>query len=178
MSPDDHAQLIPLKKLMHDIWPELNNIARPLRIPHGIRDNPQLRIRLRGIRPQYIQHNLLLMRTHLMVDLQRPLNIRNVIDRLDRRANPPVQTQYLILNDRSQRQPIKQPVHSPEDGGFVLGVFHAFLGTLITETEAAVDLVVLVVASDEVDLFGEEGFEGEQEADGLEGVAATVHEIT
>jgi hypothetical protein len=34
-----------------------------------------------------------------------------------------------------------------------------------------------VVAADEVDLFGVDAFEGEEEADSLEGVAAAVHEI-
>lgn len=178
MCPDDHTQVVLLQEALHPVRPELHDVARLGRVPQVVREDPQLAVRVRGVRPQDVQHYLRLLVLHLVHHLQRPADVLDVFQGVQRRPDPPVQAEYLVLDEGCEGEPVEELVDPIEDGPLVFGVLLNLFCALVLEAEVDVDLAVLVVAPDEVDLLGVEALEGEQEADGFEGVAAAVHEVS
>ena len=78
-----------------------------------------------------------------------------------------MQTDYFILHLSSQGKPVKKTVDSHKNWSFIVRILLYLLCALVSESEIYVDLAVLVVSSDQVNLFGIQAFEGQQQANGL-----------
>ena len=84
----------------------------------------------------------------------------------------------LVLNESSEGEPVKEPIKSGKDRKLVLRFLIKFISTLVPEAKVDVDLAILVVSPDQVHLLGVDALEGEQEADSLKGVVASINKIS
>lgn len=79
-----------------------------------------------------------------------------------------MQTNYFILHNSSQWQIIKNLVDFTENRIIVRTVFIQPALTLVKESEAIVDALVFVVASQQMYLFGISEFQSQQQSNGFQ----------
>ena len=125
--------------------------------------NSEIVVGVGGIRPQYIKHYLGLLILNFMHNFQRSFDILNILKSIERGSDSPMKTQNLILNKSGKRQPVEQPIQPGKNRSLIFRFFLQFISAFISKSKIDVDLAVLVVASDEMDLFGVDAFEGEEE---------------
>ena len=120
--------------------------------------NTQLTVRLSGIRPKNVEHNLRLVVLHLVHHLKRSIYLLNVLKSVQRGSDTAVQTEDLVLDESSQRQPVKQFVYAGEHRILTFRLLLDFLCTFIPEAKINVYLTVLVIATNEVHLLRVDAF--------------------
>lgn len=174
---DDHVEVIFGQEALHPVWAELDDVSGLGGVAQVVCIDAQLAVGLGGVGPEDVEDHLGLVVLHLVHDLEGAADLLDVLEGVEGGADAAVQAEDLVLDEGSQGQPVEQLVDAGEDRVLALGLLLDLLCALVPEAEVDVDLAVLVVAADEVDLFGVDALEGQQEADGLEGVAAPVHEV-
>ena len=70
-----------------------------------------------------------------------------------------MKAKYLFLCHSSQWKIIKQPVQSGEDGVLTFRLLIKFFSALISEAEIQIYLAILMVSSDQMDLFWVDNFQ-------------------
>mmetsp|Transcript_762 Transcript_762/g.946 ORF Transcript_762/g.946 Transcript_762/m.946 type:complete len:252 (+) Transcript_762:356-1111(+) len=83
-----------------------------------------------------------------------------------------------FFDDGGQREPVKKVVYFIENRVVFSRVLAQSVAALLGKPEGVVDPLVLVVASEQMNLLRESNLEGHEQADGLEGVVTSVHVIT
>jgi hypothetical protein len=84
-----------------------------------------------------------------------------------------------ILNGGSQWEPVKESIDSIKNRVLILGFFFTnFIGTFVSETKVDINLAVLMISSDEMNLFRVDALKGQEEANGFKGVASSINEIS
>ena len=83
MTSDNDLNLIGLQELVNDVGAEQTDVVLLEGVPRQVRMNTQDVIVHRGVRPQQIHGDLLRLIIDLTkLNLQRPLNLLNVLDLL------------------------------------------------------------------------------------------------
>ena len=113
-----------------------------------------------------------------MNNVERSLDLLNLIKAKEGAADAAMQAHYLVVNDSRKGKPIKELIDLVEYRVDVGGFLTKAAAALLSEAECIVNPLVLVVASEQVNLIWELYLEGHQEADRLEGVHATIDIIT
>ena len=112
-----------------------------------------------------------------MHHLKRPFYLLNILKSIDGAPYPSVEAKNLVLDESSEGEPVKEPIQSGKYRKLVFRFLIKFVSTLISEAKVDVDLAIFMVSPDKVHLLGIDAFEGEQEADRLQGMVASINEI-
>lgn len=83
----------------------------------------------------------------------------------------------LVFDQSSQRKPVEQFIDSHKDRFFVIGVLFQLFCALILESKVDIDLTILVVAPNQMYLFGIDTLQRQKQADGFDRVASPVHKV-
>ena len=102
-----------------------------------------------------------------MDDFKRSLDLFNLIQAQQSATNAAVEANDPLIDDGGQWKPIEQVVDFVEDGVDVSWLFTKSTAAFFSEAESVVDPLILVIASEQMDLIRELDFQGHQEADSL-----------
>ena len=143
---------------------------------------PTLLLRVMGIAPQQVEDLLLaLTLVRAQLDLDWSLDRLDPFDVLDGWPDTAMAAENLLLficHDGSQGHVLESLVDLGEHAVGVVDVLSEPLGALVSESKVLVDVLVLVVSSQEYDLPRVLEFQGKEEADDLEVVRALVDVIS
>lgn len=108
-----------------------------------------------------------------MRDLSKPINNLNLIDRMDRRRQPAVHAEDLIVDDDAEGEKVEHVGEVVPDVGVAV-----FAGAFGVEAVGLGDAAGLVVAADEVDAVWVAEFEADEEGDGFDAEEAAVDVVS
>lgn len=175
---NDHVKVIFSQEALHSVWAELDDVSSLRRIPQVVGVDAELAVRLGWIRPEDVEDHLGLVVLHLMHDLQGTADLLDILKSVEGGTDSAVEAEDLILDKCSEGQPVEQFVDTSKDRILTLRLLLNLLRALVPKPEVDIDLAILVVATNEVDLFGVDALQGQQKTDGLKGVAASVHKVS
>lgn len=84
-------------------------------IPHYVLMDPSLFVIFRGIGPENVHNQFLYRSLHFVNDFQRSLYLINLFNFFIRRSDSSMNTQNLLVNQRSQRHVLEHAVYRVED---------------------------------------------------------------
>ena len=102
-----------------------------------------------------------------MDDFKRSLDLFNLIQAQQGAANATMKANDPLIDDGGQWKPIEQVIDFVEDGVDVSWLFTKSAATLFSKAKSVVNPLILVIASEQMDLIRELYFQGHQEADSL-----------
>ena len=158
----DKAAPVGIEEVLDAIGSKLDDVSCAVRITDEVRLNAQVLITVCRVRPENVDDELLLGRGHFVDDLERSLDLLDLVQAQKCAANATVQADNFLVNHRSQWKPVKQIIDFVKDGVDVGWFFTQATAALFSEAESIVDPLVLVVTSQQVDLFRILDFESHQ----------------
>jgi len=174
MSSHDQAKLVDLQEFFDLVRAVHHDVVLFLRVADHVGVNAVDFFGGGGVRPQQVHCHLLdSVCNRAQVDLQRPVNLLQVLKLHERCANTTMHAEYLMLsflvsNGGTKRHPLEQVVAPLEHTVRVLNVFAKSLRALLTKPEVSVHISVFVVTSKQEDLLGVLQLKGHQKADHFE----------
>ena len=102
-----------------------------------------------------------------MDDFKRSLDLFNLIQAQQGATNAAVEANDSLIDNGGQWKPIEQVIDFVEDGVDVSWLLTKSAAALFSEAESVVNPLILVIASEQMDLIRELDFQGHQEADSL-----------
>ena len=167
MCPQNIAASIGLKEVFDAVWTEFNYISRTVRISNKIRLDSKILITIGRVWPENINSKLLLRSGNLMDNLERPLDLLDLLQIEKGATDTTMQANYFFIDDSAQRQPIEQIVHLVEDGVKISRLLAQSAAAFLGETENIIDPLVFMIASEQVNLFREFDLQSHQKANRL-----------
>ena len=130
-----------------------------------------------GIRPKQLVYDLVRFCLGVVVNLERPLYLLDIVDGLQGVADASVAAEDVLLDNCSDGQFLEDLVDPVEEGVAVIDVLLELGRAFVPEAHAAVDLAVLVRSPQQDEVLRVLDLEGEQQQDGLHAFGAAVHVV-
>ena len=99
-----------VEEAFHSVWSEFNNVSSAIRIPDEIWLDSKFLIIISWVTPKDIHNKLLLRSSHLVNDLQRSLDLLDLLKVHKCGPDSTVDTHNLVFNHCSEGKPIKQVI--------------------------------------------------------------------
>lgn len=173
---DDVVDVVVLAEGLDAVGAELDDVAALVGVADVVGQDALILVGVGGVGPEDVDDEQLVAVLHLVHDLERPLELLDVVQLVERGADAAVQAQDLVVDQRRHRHLLEDAVEGVEDRVLLVeGVLAEPQAALVREAEVVVDVLVLVVAADHVDAVRLLALEREEQAERLQRVRASVH---
>ena len=184
VSADHNLQLVHLEELLDEVCAKQRHVVLFKRVSEQVRMHTQDVIVRGRVTPEQFHCGLLGLVVDLAEsDLEGSLYFFDVLYFLQGGTNTRMHTENLvvgtfIVDNGSERQILKHVVEFLEDRVGVVDVLTKTAGALLSQSQVAVHVAVLMVASQHEDLLGVLKLQRHQQTDHLKTLAAAVNVVT
>ena len=152
MGPDNHADLVLLKELVHDIWSVCHYVILSCRVSYCVSLHAWHFVGGRWITPQDVHAHLLdCVSDATESNSERPLDLVDIFKLYYRVSDTTMDAQdailILLLKKGSEGHPFEQIIDLLEDTVGVVDILIEPLCTFLTETQILVYVTILMIAS-------------------------------
>ena len=162
MRPQHKSTPVSVEEVLDAIGPKLDDVSCAIRITDEVRLNAQVLIAVCRVRPEDVDDELLLGRGHFVDDLERSLDLLDLVQAQKRASDATVQADNFLVNDGSQGKPVKQIIDFVKDGVDVGWFFAQATAALLSESKGIIDPLVLVIAPKQMNFVRELDLESHQ----------------
>jgi len=155
-------EAVVFEERLHAVRPKLHNISCTVGVAHEVGLNAQFLVAVSRVTPQYVDNQLLLGRGHLVHHFEWALDSFDLVQTQECLADTSVKAHNSVLYDRRKGQPVEDLVNLVEHRSNFSGVFSQPIAALLCKSERIVDPLVLVVSTQQMNLFWKLHFQRHQ----------------